>query len=180
MTPDVATATLPGQALALALVLEPALADALFTVSVLTSLGFQVTVADCFQEAKQQLLVRPPALLVTELRLAAYNGLHLVLRGTATHPGMAAIVTSTIADPVLQVEAERLGATYVHKPLSAAEFAAAVTRTLHRAPDAAPLHPPYERRGGDRRHLAGGALTLVASERRRGERRRAVGASAML
>ena len=135
-----------------ALVVEPSLAEALSVVSMLSQLGFRVTVGDNFHEAKARLLMRP-ALLVTELRLGEYNGLHLVLRGKSTRSDMAAIVTSEIADPVLHAEAERLGATFVLKPVTAEDFRAAVCRTLFRLADssAEPIRPPFERRGGNRR-----------------------------
>src|SRR5262245_9484146 len=91
-----------------ALVVEPSLADALSVVSILSQLGFRVTVSDNFHEAKARLLTRP-ALLVTELRLGEYNGLHLVLRGKSANSEMAAVVTAEIADPVLAAETAHLG-----------------------------------------------------------------------
>jgi len=134
-----------------ALVVEPSAADAVWMALVLSELGFSVTVSDTFQDARAQLTV-PPALLVTELRLGEYNGLHLVLRGKSAHPDLAAIVTSRIDDPVLYVEAEQLGATYVLKNIGAPAFRAAVLRTVFRSnPPEGSIRPPFERRKSDRR-----------------------------
>src|SRR5919201_6174604 len=85
-----------------ALVVEPSLADALFLVSALSELGLRVTVCDNFQEAKAR-LASAPALLVTELRLGEYNGLHLVFRAKSIRAEMAAIIRKQIADPLLQL-----------------------------------------------------------------------------
>ena len=135
----------------------------------LTSQVFEVTVAETFAKAKDRLNTRPPALLVTEIRLGEYNGLHLVLRGKAQRPSMAALVMSSMADPVLQTEAEAMGATFLVKPLENSELLAAVTRTLfQRDRSEGPVRPPFERRKGDRR----AAIMVIGPERRAGERRR--------
>ena len=134
-----------------ALVVEPSLAEALSLHSVLSELSFQVTVSDNFNDAKAR-LGPSITLLVTELRLNEYNGLHLVFRAKSVRRQMAAIIRTQISDPLLQLEAERMGATFVLKTAGAAEFRAAVCRTLFRSPDSVdPIRPPFERRHGDRR-----------------------------
>src|SRR5262245_7473596 len=115
-----------------ALIIDPVLSDVMFSVAAASSLGFRVTVADSFQEALERLRV-PPALLIAHIRLGEYNGLHLVLRGKAAKRDLAAIVTSGVADQVLQTEAEQLGATFVLKPTTTQEFNAAICRTLLQA-----------------------------------------------
>jgi len=151
-----------------ALVVEPSAPDAIWIALVLSGLGFRVTASDTFQEARAQLTTRV-ALMVTELRLGEYNGLHLVLRGKSLHPQLAAIVTSHIDDPVLYDEADRLGATFVLKNVGAHQFRAAVLRTLFRSTPQEPIRPPYERR------MANGRRQVIADhdpELRVGERRR--------
>jgi CheY-like chemotaxis protein len=86
-----------------ALIIDPVLSDVMFAVAAASSLGFRVTVADSFQEALERLRV-PPALLIAHIRLGEYNGLHLVLRGKAARRDLAAIVTSGVADRVLQAD----------------------------------------------------------------------------
>jgi DNA-binding NtrC family response regulator len=152
-----------------ALVVEPSLAEALSLHSTLSELGFQVSISDSFSDAKARL--RPSiALLVTELRLHEYNGLHLVFRAKSVRREMAAIIRTAISDPLLQLEAERMGATFVLKTASAADFRAAVCRTLFRSADSVdPIRPPFERRQRDRR--AAQSPSDVHSERRVRERR---------
>ena len=154
-----------------ALIVEPVLFDALFVVATATSLGFEATVAATFQEGVERLRLSP-LLLVTDIRLAEYNGLHVVLRGKSVKPDLAAIVTSSVADPVLQSEAEHLGATFVLKPVSAEELRAAICRTLLRSPQAPadPVRPPFERRSGERRRST--AAEYVQPDRRTLDRRR--------
>jgi len=153
-----------------AVVVEPTLADTWFAVSGLADRGFHITVAENFLEGRTLIDKHPPSLLITELRLQEYNGLHLVLRGKAARPDMAALVLSATADPVLQSEAERMHATFVLKPTNSQEFLAAVHRTLFRpSDDATPVRPPFERRVADRRVDAGTALD---ADRRVRERRR--------
>jgi DNA-binding NtrC family response regulator len=107
----------------------------------LRSHGFVVTSATTFDEAKQKLAADPPELLVTALRLGAYNGLHLILRSRAEHPSMAALVTTYLADPVLEAEAARHHAGFLVVPVSDADFLTAVARVFgspaseHSAPE---------------------------------------------
>jgi len=152
-----------------ALVVEPSLAEALSLHSALSELGFQVSISDNFNDAKARL--RPAiALLVTELRLNEYNGLHLVFRAKSVRREMAAIIRTQISDPLLQLEAERMGATFVLKTAGAAEFRAAVCRTLFRPADSVdPIRPPFERRHRDRR--VGQSPTEAHPDRRLRERR---------
>ena len=141
----------PGKS-ATALIVEPVLSDALFLMDAVAQLGLHVTVAATFHEAVERLRMAP-ALLVADIRLGEYNGLHLVLRGKAARQELAAVVTSAAADSVLQFEAEQLGATFVIKPTCAAEMRAALARTLLRRADSTegPIRPPVERRQADRR-----------------------------
>jgi DNA-binding NtrC family response regulator len=156
-----------------AIVVEPTLADIWFAVSGLANSGFHITVAESFLEAKTLIDKQPPAVLITDVRLHEYNGLHLVLRGKAARPDMAAIVVTTVADPVLQAEAERMNATFILKPTTKQEFLAAIYRTLFRSrDDSAPIRPAFERRIAERR-LPENAM--VDAERRVAERRRSFG-----
>jgi len=78
-----------------------------------------------FRGARLKLEDAPPDLLVTDVKLGAYNGLHLAIwsRGRA-------LKTKTLLigdpDPVLQREAQREGAAYLIPPLDAASFLSAV------------------------------------------------------
>jgi DNA-binding NtrC family response regulator len=133
-----------------ALVVEPELPRLLAVLTALSSAGFDPIVAETFQDARSTLGNQAITLLVTDLKLRDYNGLHLVMRGAASRPHLASIVTTDAADPVLQAEAEKLGATFVVMPASHDELVAAIYRTALRKPapgeSLEPIRPPFERR----------------------------------
>ena len=90
------------------------------------SAGFRVASAASFDEAKRLLESDPPDVLVTELKLGPYNGLHLVLRSRADHPDMAAFVMSHFADTGLAAEAARHNAAFLVRPFGDVELLKAV------------------------------------------------------
>lgn len=150
-----------------ALIVEPSLPDALKLIPIMSALGIHVTVAESFQDAKDALR-SPYTLLVTELRLGEFNGLHLALRAKATHQAIKTIVTSWVDDIYLQADAEALGAAFIVKPISEKDWSAAVERTMAGAfSQAFPLRAPFERRSGERRQRS----VYRSDERRRVERR---------
>jgi ActR/RegA family two-component response regulator len=83
---------------------------------VLSAAGYRVTNAGDFREAANAITAAPPDLLVTELRLGAYNGLHLIHRGLRSRGDMRSIVLTGFPDPVLESEARSIGASYIVKP----------------------------------------------------------------
>jgi DNA-binding NtrC family response regulator len=151
-------------------VVEPSLDELLVVMSRLATAGFHVTVAESFAQARPFLAAQPPALLITALRLGAYNGLHLVLRGKAIDPRMKAIVTTSHADVVLQADAEAMGATFVVTPVGERDWLGAVLQTVYRVEGSPPIRPPFERRVRERR----ASLMLVPADRRIGDRRRSL------
>jgi DNA-binding NtrC family response regulator len=151
------------------LVVEPALDELLIVTSMLSAAGFHVTAAASFAQARALLGgVRSFALLFTALRLGMFNGLHLVVRARCVEPSMAAVVTASAEDAMLQTEAEHLGATFVVKPTTSEECIAAILQTVFRRESAGPIRPPFERRRAERR----AASQSVSEERRQGDRRR--------
>ena len=70
----------------------------------------EVEVYQEFREARARLLAKPPDLLVTNLRLGAYNGLHLVhlAQGTPTR----CVVYASHNDEVLMRQVRDAGAFY--------------------------------------------------------------------
>ena len=94
------------------LVAERGTSDLTRTVDVLRRAGYQATGASTFEEGKRLLAARPTDLLIADIRLGAFNGLHLLI----THPELPAIVTHGLPDPVLEAEAKRHGATFLLKP----------------------------------------------------------------
>jgi DNA-binding response OmpR family regulator len=157
-------------------VVEPDKADRAFFVSVLAAEGFAMMTVANYSDGKSLLTSAPPALLITEIRLGAHNGLHLAHRARLTKPDMTIVLLSAYADPVLIRDVEQVGATFVLKPVTARELAAAINRTALRQPNSLgtfePIRPPFERRQTDRRQTP--QDRLVEMERRSFVRRRAV------
>jgi DNA-binding NtrC family response regulator len=123
----------------LAVVVDGNTPDRVSTVALLETAGYQVRSARTFDEAKTLIAAERPHILVTDLRLGQYNGIHLVLRSRSENPRMAALVTSRIADPVLEAEVHRQNAHFVLRPLTGPQLLAAVTASLN---DVAPAPPP--------------------------------------
>ena len=115
----------------LAVVVDGNTPDRVNTVMLLEAAGYQVRSARSFDEAKTLLAAERPHLLVTDLRLGQYNGIHLVLRSRCAYPDMAAVVTSRVADPVLEAEVHRLRAHFLLRPLTGPQLLAAVTASLN-------------------------------------------------
>jgi two-component system response regulator YesN len=55
--------------------------------------------------------------LITDVRLGAFNGLQLAVMARDIQPNIQVIVFSGFDDPVLRADAERIGATYLVKPV---------------------------------------------------------------
>ena len=77
--------------------------------------ALQVVAFRQFESAREYLQTHSPSALVTEVRLGAFNGLHLVLLAKQWTPAIAAFVYSAYSDTAIRVEASRCGAIYVAK-----------------------------------------------------------------
>ena len=77
------------------------------------------------QRARAELDALPPHLLVSEIRLGGFNGLHLAIR-CASRDLRTAVILLGDADPILQGEAERQHARFLTLPLDEAAFLATV------------------------------------------------------
>lgn len=82
--------------------------------ALLTADGYHVVVAEGYDDGRRALLSAQPDLVVTDLRLGGFNGLQLLIFSPSPVP---AIVVTGFADPVLEEQARRLGATFVLKPI---------------------------------------------------------------
>ena len=80
--------------------------------------GYRVTSAGTFEQATNIIAITTPDALITELRLGAFNGLHLVIRSRARNPDTVAIIHTAFPDPVLEAEARRLGAEFLARPVA--------------------------------------------------------------
>lgn len=113
-------------------------------------MGHHVLVTKTFEGAKRYLTAMPH-LLVTELKLGAYNGLHLALRAGAT-----AIPTVVIADDSFEHEVEQVGAVRLSAESVAGDgFRAQVIRLLQGIGAGHPVFPWYDDRDIDERSRPG-------------------------
>lgn len=99
------------------LLVHPSAAELERMEAVLARAGHLVETATTFADAKARLGVPPgPDLLIAAVKLAAFNGLHLIIQARAAWPGIATIITTAVADPALIAEARALGATCAVAP----------------------------------------------------------------
>jgi DNA-binding NtrC family response regulator len=90
----------------------------------------ELVLANTYAGAKLQLAAHPDV-LITEVKLGEYNGLHLALRGQAA--GIPTIVLGP-TNHGFEREAEQLGATYLgSEDLDSDELAFAIERVLEDA-----------------------------------------------
>lgn len=88
----------------------------------LSEAGHLVAPVSSFGDAQKLLDSVTPDLLVADLRLDAFNGLHLAIRSRLERPSLPVIVTSAWPDPVAETEAKHHGAEFVAAPLTNPEF----------------------------------------------------------
>ena len=101
--------------------------------------GYHVTGAASFEDAKRALAVDAPDLLITDVRLGAYNGLQLIFRARALDPRLPVIVMTGYSDAAIRAEAQRLAAAHLEKPIDSKALLSLVAGMLvRRGPT---LHP---------------------------------------
>ena len=84
----------------------------------LTDAGYHVVPCNTFEDAKREISTFHPDIVITDVRLGAFNGLQLALLARDVRPDARLVVFSGFDDPVLKEEARRLGARYLVKPVS--------------------------------------------------------------
>jgi DNA-binding response OmpR family regulator len=89
--------------------------------------GYETITASTVPAAIKLLSEAHPDLLLVDIRLDEYNGLHLV----AVRPEpIPAIVLTGFADPAIEADARRLGAEFLLKPISPSVLTSLVRRVL--------------------------------------------------
>ena len=86
------------------------------TVEAFAQAGYAAVGASTFKTAKRLLHAHPPDVLIAEVRLGAFNGLHLALLGRRNNPTMTTIVTHSPADRGLELDAHGLNVAFCRKP----------------------------------------------------------------
>jgi two-component system, response regulator YesN len=84
--------------------------------------GHDVMTFSGFLPAKKYLETARVDVLVTDVRLGAFNGLQLVMTAKKDYPETSAIVFSGFEDPVLRRDAAKMGATFCLKPVAAEQL----------------------------------------------------------
>jgi DNA-binding NtrC family response regulator len=107
-----------------ALVVAPTHAIACKLFAWLTDAGWAPLLVPSFLDAKQH-LEQNPSLMVAEIRLGEYNGLHLALRAQVR--GIPVVVIGE-CDAVLQREAEEVGAAYMPPDIEAQQLMSGIQR----------------------------------------------------
>ena len=102
-------------------------------VELLRGAGYGVTGVSSYEEGRQELGTMPD-LLITDVRLGAYNGLQLVMRGRMVNPRLQAIVVTGYADQIVRREAVHLLAEHLEKPVDADRLLQVVANAFRRPP----------------------------------------------
>jgi DNA-binding NtrC family response regulator len=119
------------------LVVAPTTSLATTVFAWLTDAGCAPLVVSSFAAAKPY-LDDHPALLISEVRLGEYNGLHLALR--AQGRGVPAVLVGE-PDSVLQREAAQLGAVYLSSPFDAQHLLSVIQPMMEAAVTVQPWRP---------------------------------------
>ena len=106
-------------------------ADQSAAMTLLKGSGHDLVFAPGFEPAIQKLDQIAPDLLITDVRLGGFNGLHLVIRSQTTRPKMRSLLVDRVHDPVIAADAERHGAAYIGGPITAATLSEQVSRLLN-------------------------------------------------
>jgi CheY-like chemotaxis protein len=114
--------------------------------------GYSVTATADFQEAKRLLDAHGPDLLIADVRLGPFNGLHLVIRTHFRYPIFRAILLDVKHDRVLERDALRYGSSYVVNP-TPSELLATAGQIL--------AEEPVPRRRWERKELRGGMAARI-------------------
>ena len=92
--------------------------------------GYDVTPSSSYQESKQLMSETLYDLLITDVRLRGFNGLHLVMQCRREYPEMALMIMTGYDEPLLELEASRYNAQFIRKPIKPPDFLAQVASSL--------------------------------------------------
>jgi DNA-binding response OmpR family regulator len=122
--------------------------------------GHEVFAAATFEEGRRLLKTHRPDVLITDVRLGAFNGLQLLL---SDQSHIHAIVLTAYSDPVLEAEARNLGARYLLKPVVPNELLDLVDELAEPALDRPPVEQERPVRRWQRKPVPGGISAKVNS-----------------
>ena len=99
-------------------------------VEILRDADHLVTGATTYDAAKRLLAIESYDLLITDVRLRGFNGLNLARQCNIDHPDMAIMIITGYDEPMMEIEAARYHAEFLHKPFQPEVFVKKVTRCL--------------------------------------------------
>lgn len=99
-------------------------------VELVRSLDHDVTSSSSYEEAKTLLATGAYDLLVTDVRLRGFNGLHLVMKVRGQSPDMAVIIMTGYDDSLMELEARRYQSHFIRKPFKPQAFLDLVNQSL--------------------------------------------------
>jgi CheY-like chemotaxis protein len=92
--------------------------------------GHHVTGAATYDAAKRLLAMGSFDLLISDVRVRSFNGLHLVKQTRLDHPDTAIIIITGYDDPLIDLEAQRYNAALLRKPIRPPELRRVVSGSL--------------------------------------------------
>jgi DNA-binding response OmpR family regulator len=110
------------------LVVESSPAIAVLADRALSGARHRVAIVHTFEQATHQIALDCPDLLVTAIRLGAFNGLHLLLRLRAEHEEVPVIVMGHPSDATRDIS--RYDGCFVPTPLDSAALVSTVSQLL--------------------------------------------------
>jgi len=91
--------------------------------------GYAVVTCASFEAAKARVAAAPPDVLLTDVRLGAFNGLQLAILAKQHREDTLAIVVTAFDDTSLRREAALCGALYLLKPFTIEELRESMRRS---------------------------------------------------
>lgn len=105
--------------------------------------GYRAASVATFEDARRQIALDCPDLLITAVRLGAFNGVHLMLRCRADNPDLPVVVMGEKDDSRLAAEVTRYRGRFLLRPVNPGQILALVSELLAGRP---PLDPLSTRR----------------------------------
>jgi DNA-binding response OmpR family regulator len=99
-------------------------------VEMLRAADHEVTASSSYEDAKTLLAVGSYDLLITDVRLRSFNGLHLVMKVRRESPDIAVVIMTGYDDAMMELEARRYKAEFIRKPVKFAELMEVVGKSL--------------------------------------------------
>ena len=122
------------------LLVDPCAATTAAAEHALVGAGYRAAAVTTFDQALRQVALDRPDVLISAIRLAAFNGLHLLIRVRVEHADLPVIVTGHMSD--FTNDAARFGARFLPTPIEPALLLEQVGELLH---GRSPLDPKSDR-----------------------------------